>query len=116
MESLIKLAAWTGLSLLAGFAAVVVFKCVTGVVSFEGLLESKDRSGVRSFSPGRLQLLFITIGVALRYLQMVVAHPDAASLPQVSDEVVATLGGSQALYLGGKAVSTWVLPLLRGQR
>ena len=69
----------------------------------EGLLSGDDASGKTSFSPGRAQLLILTLLVALQYVMQVIHNP--AAFPQIPGSWVAALGGSQVVYLGGKAQS-----------
>lgn len=106
--TLLAASAW-----ILGLAAVVVLQIVTGRIRIAGLLESKDASGRTSFSPARLQLLIFTIVIAARYLYMVLTSPGQASLPSLPRSVVAALGGSQMVYLGGKAFSRFIQPLLK---
>ena len=99
--------------LLAAFAAVVVLQIVSGRISLAGLLQTKERDGGRTFSPARLQALLVTVVVAARYLYLVLAHPGLESLPSLPASVVAVLGGSHAAYLGGKAYTAYIEPLLK---
>ncbi|HYL15397.1 MAG TPA: hypothetical protein VEV41_20340 [Terriglobales bacterium] len=109
MHYAMKLANWEGMILLAGFFGIVFWKLLTGGISLHGLLEGTilDRSrpdGPRYstyFSAGRAQLLMITIFSSLYYLLQVIHDPSA--FPKLPDALVAVLGGSQVLYLGGKA-------------
>lgn len=52
-------------------------------------------------SPGRVQLLVLTIMTALQYLLATIHDP--SHLPAPPSNLVTALGGSQALYLGAKA-------------
>jgi hypothetical protein len=65
--------------------------------SFSGLLQSSDGS----LSPGRIQLLVLTIIAALQYLLMTLQDPH--HLPALPSNLVTALGGSQVVYLGSKA-------------
>lgn len=102
--------------LLGGFFGVVVYRLVIGEIPLAGLLSGKGLGGRPTLSPARLQLLIFTVAVAARYLGEVIANPRQDSLPPMSLGVVIALGGSQAAYLGGKAVSTYIQPLLKTQR
>jgi len=113
MVLLVRLAFDGGSLLMAGFAAVVVLQIVMGRISLDGLLCTKDADGRWTFSPARLQLLIFTVVVAAQYLHAVLANPGLDSLPSLPQSVVATLGGSQAAYLGGKAFTAFIQPLLR---
>jgi hypothetical protein len=43
----------------------------------------------------------------------VIVNPKGDSLPDLPPSVLAVLAGSQAVFLGGKAFSTFVEPLLK---
>lgn len=98
--------------LLVGFLTVIVWKILTGAISLDGLLESVDPNGRRSFSPARAQLLAATIVVAAKYVFVVIQSPQRDALPGLPSEWVAALGGSQVLFLGGKTLQL-VLSQLR---
>ena len=99
--------------LVGGFFGVVLWKIATGEISLAYLLSARGDDGRWSYSPGRLQLLIFTVGVAVEYLRGVMANPHVDSLPDLSPSVLAALGGSQAVYLGSKAFSTFLQPLLK---
>ena len=109
MHSAMKLASWEGMILLAGFFGIIFWKLLTGGIKMQGLLQGYilDRSHPEArrystyFSAGRAQLLMITIFSSLYYLLQVIHDP--STFPKLPDALVAVLGGSQALYLGGKA-------------
>jgi hypothetical protein len=113
MNLLTKLVAVEAGVLVGGFYAVVLYKLVIGEISLAGLLDSKEPDGRSVFSPARLQLLIFTVVVAAKYLHDVVVDPRRDSLPSLPMSVVVALGGSQAVYLGGKAVSAYIQPLLK---
>lgn len=115
MHLLPKLAVLAGVVLVGGFFVVVLFQIASGKISLAGLLDTKEPDGSRSFSPARLQLLLFTIVVAARYLHAVAVNPDQSSLPALPQSVIAALGGSHAVYLGGKAMTTFLQPLLKKQ-
>src|SRR5436305_14368865 len=110
MALLTKLTLFAGGSLILGFAAVVLLQMVMGRIRLDGLLETKDAGGRRSFSPARLQLLIFTVVVAGQYLHAVYVNPSQDSLPPLPPGVIAALGGSQAVYLGGKAFTAFIQP------
>ncbi|HYX25170.1 MAG TPA: hypothetical protein VFC23_13535 [Thermoanaerobaculia bacterium] len=113
MALLAKLTLLAGSALILGFAAVVLWQMVTGRIRLDGLLDTKDASGRRSFSPARLQLLLFTVVVAAQYLHAVYVNPYQDSLPSLPPGVIAALGGSQAVYLGGKAFTTFIQPFFK---
>ena len=123
MPSPSTLAYWEAVILIVGFCGVVVWKLMTGDISLDFLLYGDQRdpgsaSGLRTiFSPGRAQLLTVTILTAVYYLLQVIHNPRV--FPQVPAAWVAALGGSQAVYLVGKATSVLlgsVRDLLTGDR
>lgn len=105
MELLTKLATIEAGILLGGCFAVVAYKLVIGDISLAGLLYSKQPGGRTAFSPARLQLLIFTAAVAAIYLGEIIANPRQDSLPHPPLGIVVALGGSQAVYLGGKMMS-----------
>lgn len=113
MYLLTRLTLLAGSVLIFGFAAVVLLQMMTGRISLVGLLDSKDESGRATFSPARLQLLIFTVVVAAQYLHAVLVNPRQDSLPSLPPEVIAALGGSQVVYLGGKAFTAFIQPLLK---
>jgi hypothetical protein len=57
------------------------------------------------FSPERVQLLMFTLSAALYYVTQVMNNPNPGTLPDVPNSWTATMGGSNAIYLGGKALA-----------
>jgi|SRR5579862_646912 len=110
-----RLAYWEGLILLGGFFGVIFWKMFTGGISLKDLLcgdqlDASDPSGYSTFvSPGRTQLLLFTIYVAGYFLVQVIHDP--TEFPQVPTSLIVGLGGSHAVYLGGKAQSMLLGPL-----
>jgi len=105
------LAKWEGIILLGGFISVVVWKVATGEISLDYLLYGDartDQGAERAtfFSPGRAQMLMVTVTVAGYYLLEVIQDP--THFPDVPNELLAALGTSHALYLGGKAQSLYL--------
>ena len=101
MSALPILARLETIFLVAGFAAVILWKLLTGGIRLEGLLQAGN--GDSGFSPGRAQLLAITIFTSMYYLIQTVHEP--SRIPQIPSGLVTALGGSQAIYLSGKAWS-----------
>lgn len=96
MRLLVTLARWEMFALSAAFALVVGWKLFQSG-SLAGLL----RSGDGTFSPGRVQLLMLTVLTALQYILAVIHDP--SHLPAIPMALVAATGGSQTVYLGAKA-------------
>ena len=107
MHTLLVLARWEGLILLGGLFGIVLWKLLTGGISLSYLLDGdvRDPDSSTGFSThasaGRTQALMVTFFVAGYYLLQVIHNPK--ELPQLPAQMVAALGGSHALYLGGKA-------------
>jgi hypothetical protein len=89
--------------LLALLAVVVTYQLLTGTIKMRGLL--RDKMGDRAFSPARLQLLIATAVGSLYYLMLVIGNEKPGEFPAVPRELLVALGGSHALYLGGKLSS-----------
>jgi hypothetical protein len=113
MPTLPVLARYAALLLISGFALVVGWRLLNGGIRTDGLLDSFE-GGKRRSSPGRLQLLLFTAVAAGQYLSAVIQNPAAPSLPAPPQALLAALAGSQAVYLGGKAISAY-LPMLRNR-
>lgn len=111
MEALVSFARWEMMILLGGLMLAVVYKLFTGGIDMSGLLTVKGVPGDQSFSSSRAQMLMSTVVAGMYYLLQVIDNPSATSLPDVPPTLVAILGGSHAIYLGGKARS-----LLFGKR
>lgn len=97
-----------GAILLGGFFGMLAWKLLTGGIRLNYLLygDRRDRTNggyTQFFSPGRVQLLIVTILTASYYLLQVIHDP--TTFPEVPAAWIAALGGSQAIYLGGKAQS-----------
>lgn len=98
---------WEGVIVLGGLFGVLSWKLITGGISLECLLhgDRRDRkapSGYSAyFSPARSQLLFVTILIAGYYLAQVIHDP--RTFPKIPVAWLVALGGSHAIYLGGKA-------------
>jgi hypothetical protein len=98
-----RLIYWEGVILLGGLFGLIVWRLFTGEISLDGLLYGSRRDRSAFFSPGRTQLLMVTILTASYYLLQVIHDP--TTFPEIPAAWVVALGGSQAIYLGGKAQS-----------
>jgi hypothetical protein len=103
MRLLLTLARWEMITLSIACAGVIGWKLFESG-SLSGLLRSADGT----FSPGRVQLLVLTIGMAMQFLLGVLHDP--SHLPAVPMGLVMATGGSQAIYLGAKAWSIFGNP------
>ena len=97
-ETLVSAAAllWVG-----ALTVIVVWKLFTRAIDLSWLLYGDRSNGEVFFSPARVQLLIATIFLAMHLLVQVIAHPTV--YPHIPPEFLAAVGGSQAVYLGGKA-------------
>lgn len=107
MPALQVLVYWEGTLFFGALAIIVLIKLLTGGINSRWLLFGRKNSD-HYFSPGRVQLLVLTLGGALNYLATVLQAPDSSSLPPLPQEWVALLGGSNAVYLAGKAYARFV--------
>jgi hypothetical protein len=103
MDALVSFARWEMMILLGGLMLAVLYKLFTGGIDMSGLLTVKGVPGDQSFSSGRAQMLMSTVVAGMYYLLQVINNPSATSLPDVPPALVAIVGGSHAIYLGGKA-------------
>jgi hypothetical protein len=96
MQLLQQVARWELIILGTSFGGVTLWKLfATG--NLTGLIRAEDKT----VSPGRVQLLFLTVLVALQYLLTTIHDP--SHMPAIPSNLVAALGGSQFVYLGAKA-------------
>ena len=102
METLaifVQIESWFFLAILA---LLVGYQMLTGGINMTGLFDDKVTRGL---SPGRVQLLVLTLAGAGYYLLLVAQQPPDGSLPSVPEEVLLLVGGSNLVYLGAKARS-----------
>jgi hypothetical protein len=88
---------------LGGLAAIIAYRLLTGGINTHYLLYGKRKNGTRYLSPERVQLLLFTLGTAMFYVVDVLEKRQTGELPDVPAKTLALLGGSHAIYLGGKA-------------
>lgn len=100
---------------LAGLAGIVAYGLLTGQINTRYLLYGIQKDGTRYFSTERVQLLLFTLGTAMFYLNDVVQNRGSGVLPDVSTETLALLGGSHAIYLGGKAYMMLIKKISKGE-
>src|ERR1700730_10304809 len=81
--------------------AIITAFLLEGRINTSGLLFGRTRRGIRYLSPERIQLLLVTLALACQYVSEVIAG-GRASLPEVPNAWLVILGGSHAVYLGGK--------------
>jgi hypothetical protein len=75
------------------------------IVGADGQIKGRKKDDTLYFSPDRVQLLLSTVGAAFYYLTQVLNNPHPGTFPPLPDSWPAVVGGSNAIYLGGKAYS-----------
>jgi hypothetical protein len=114
MDLLLKLVRWEVLIFLVALAALVVYQLLNGRINTQYLLYGRtsgtngsDKNSNLYFSPERVQLLVFTLGAALYYVMQATTTAKSGQLPDIPDGWPALMGGSNAVYLGGKAYARW---------
>jgi len=99
--------------LMGAFFVLIGYQILTGRIIMRGLLLAKDSRGC--VSPARIQLLVFTLTSALYYLVSVMDDPNR--LPEMPQQLLLILGGSNLFYVGSKArrLLSW-LPHGEGQK
>lgn len=105
MQQLVIFARWEVYLLIGGLFAIILYKILDGSIDLNGLLTGDSRDGSEFFSPGRTQLLVLTVVTAINYLIQVAKSPSLRALPTIQHSTLAILTGSHVLYLAGKARS-----------
>jgi hypothetical protein len=100
----------------ASLAAVVFTQILNGDINTRHLLHARRADGKMYFSPERVQLLVFTIWIAFSYLLDAIDQRGSGKLPDVSTETLALLGGSHAIYLGGKAYAMLLKKIVKGEK
>lgn len=111
MPNVTQFAAWEGIILISGIFGVVVWKLMVGDISLNYLLHGDARAvngkGRKPYvSAGRVQMLMITV-ISAGYLLFQVIQ-DPTSFPDMPTPFLVALGGSQAIYLAGKAQALYL--------
>lgn len=100
MNTLATVLRYEVLVLLTALAAIVAYRMITQQINVAGLL--MDKTSGRAISPGRVQMLMVTLGIAGYYLMMVADTKDKGQLPELPNEYIVALGASHSVYLLGK--------------
>ena len=99
-----RLVSLEGVILLGGFFGVIAWRLFTGGINLDYLLNGKlPDCAAEYFSPGRVQMLVVSIFAAGYYVIQIIHDP--TKFPDIPNSWIIALGGSQAIYLGGKANS-----------
>lgn len=109
MSELRQLIAWEVLLFLFVLYGVVTVRLLTGQINTKWLLYGRKQDDTLYFSPERVQLLVFTLGAASYYLSQVLFNAQPGTLPPLSAAWPALIGSSNAIYVGGKAYSTFWL-------
>jgi hypothetical protein len=106
VPGLAQLIQWEVMLFLLALAGIVTLQILTGSINTSGLLYGRISGRKRDqdlyFSPERVQLLVFTLGAALYYLAQVLNNPQPGTFPPIPEGWISILGGSNAVYLGGK--------------
>jgi hypothetical protein len=111
MLFLFQFARWEIVILLGGLAIVVALQLLNGKINTRyllyGTITGRKKNDGRYFSPERVQLLAFTVGAALYYTAQVMGTASSGTFPAIPQGWLAVMGGSNAIYLGGKTYSRW---------
>jgi hypothetical protein len=94
---------------LSALALIVFYQLLTGRINMHRLLFSKGQSAVSpstghqtdGLSPSRIQLLVVSIGVAIYLLAEVIRNP--SQFPEIPFGLLLLMAGSETIYLARKA-------------
>ena len=100
MELLAKTLRYETSLLLILLAGTVAYKLLVQQINVKGLF--RDTTGDRSLSPARVQLLLASVSMAAYYVFLVIDSKEAGKLPDVPNEFLIALTGSNSIYLAGK--------------
>ena len=109
MTSLVTVIRFEILLFLGALALIVFYQLLTGRINMRRLLFSKGRESAgpstrrrtSGLSPSRIQLLVISIGVAIYLLAEVMRDP--SKFPEIPVGLLLLMAGSEAIYLARKA-------------
>jgi hypothetical protein len=88
-------------SLLVILGIIVAYQILTGRIHTRGMLFDK---ATRNFSPGRVQLLLLSLMTILYQVSQVLKDP--TEFPNIPQEALLVLVGGNLAYLGGKFYSS----------
>ena len=83
-------------AIVIAFGLVILFKLLNGSINMRGLLGGSDTA----VTAVRVQSLTVSLVIAASWLSRFPAAQ--GRIPDITTEELAILGGSQAIYLGGK--------------
>ena len=100
MDALAAALRYEMLLLLVILIGIIGYKLLVQEINVSGLL--LDKTNRRVVSAGRLQLLIVTLSIAIYYLFMVMDTKDSEKLPDMPNEFIVALAGSHSIFLAGK--------------
>src|SRR5829696_6331226 len=100
MNTLATVLRYEAIFLLGGLALIVGYGLLTHQINVTGLL--MDKTSGRAISPGRVQMLLVTMSIAAYYFMSVIDAEDTSRLPDLPNAFVMAFGASQGVYLLGK--------------
>jgi hypothetical protein len=100
MDALAAALRYEMLLLLLILIAIIAYKMLVQEINTSGLL--LDKTDRRVISAGRLQLLIVTLSIAIYYLFLVMETKDSGKLPDMPNEFIVALAGSHSIFLAGK--------------
>ena len=109
MNTLATVLRWELMLVLIVLAAIVAYRMITQQINVTGLF--MDKTGGRVISPGRVQMLMASIGMAAYYLMLVFESKGKGRLPELPNEYLAAFGASHGIYLLGKLYGRFAVPL-----
>jgi hypothetical protein len=74
---------------------------------FRGQISGRPIGQNEYFSPERVQLFISTLAAASYYLSQVLANANPGTFPPIPATWPALIGGSNAIYLGGRVYARW---------
>lgn len=101
MRELATFARWETIGFLVAFFIAVLWKYLRTRNPFHQLLQGDRANGTTYLSPARILLLIVTTVVTARFATLLIQNPNV--LPHLWSGYLWAVGGSQALYLLGKA-------------
>ena len=104
---------------LGALALIIFYQLLTGKINMRRLLFAKGRSAAgpstrrrtSGLSPSRIQLLIVSIGVAIYLLAAVVRDP--GEFTEIPTGLLVLVAGSQIVYLARKANNLMPLRMFR---
>lgn len=97
MDTLSTILRYEMFFVLVALALIIAYRLLTQQINTDGLL--RDKVSGRETSPGRLQMLIVTLLIAIYYVAEVL---QTQKMPDMPRELLLALGGSHLFYLGGK--------------